>query len=117
LNLPYGSRKIGKGRQLDVDASDFPTLHRRPAAERNEGVGKSAPSALPPSPRSATVSCANLQPPPPLRRWSGSALTPPSRQLTRQYVRNCPSSRQPNPYNPSTPDRLVIYQLRKLSNP
>jgi hypothetical protein len=27
-NLPYGSRKIGKGRQLDVDANDFPTLAR-----------------------------------------------------------------------------------------
>ena len=26
--LPYGSRKIGKGRQLDVDANDFPTLAR-----------------------------------------------------------------------------------------
>ncbi len=28
LYLPYGSRKIGKGRQLDVDANDFPTLAR-----------------------------------------------------------------------------------------
>jgi len=28
LNLPYGSHKIGKGRQLNVDANDFPTLAR-----------------------------------------------------------------------------------------
>jgi len=28
LNLPYGARGIGKGRQLDVDANDFPTLAR-----------------------------------------------------------------------------------------
>ncbi len=27
-NLAYGRRKIGKGRQLDVDANDFPTLAR-----------------------------------------------------------------------------------------
>ena len=26
LNLPYGQRGTGKGRQLDVDANDFPTL-------------------------------------------------------------------------------------------
>lgn len=28
LNLPYGRRGTGKGRQLDVDANDFPTLAR-----------------------------------------------------------------------------------------
>lgn len=28
LNLPYGARGTGKGRQLDVDANDFPTLAR-----------------------------------------------------------------------------------------
>jgi hypothetical protein len=26
LNLPYGSRGVGKGKQLEVDADDFPTL-------------------------------------------------------------------------------------------
>jgi len=43
LNLPYGSRKIGKGRQLDVDANDFPTLaqtglHAQAELDRTERI-------------------------------------------------------------------------------
>ena len=39
LNLPYGSRGVGKGRQLDVDANDFPTLAKTGLHSQEELAG------------------------------------------------------------------------------
>jgi hypothetical protein len=75
------------------------------------------PPATPPSSRPATVSSANPPPRPRLRRWSGSAVTPPARQLRLRYVLNGPSSRPPNPYNRPTTRRLVSQDMRRAEEP